>query len=55
MKRTLSVVASCALLVAMTATPSAAQPLDDPIPTSIKPGGIPLRLEPVTAGLTAPN
>jgi glucose/arabinose dehydrogenase len=55
MKRTLSVVATCALLVAITATPSAAQPLDDPIPSSIKPGGIPLRLEPVTAGLTAPN
>jgi glucose/arabinose dehydrogenase len=55
MKRTLCIVASCVLLVAIPATPSAAQPLDDPIPTSIKTGGLPISLELVTDGLTAPN
>jgi glucose/arabinose dehydrogenase len=55
MKRTPSIVAFCVLLLVIAATPVAAQPLDDPIPASIKAGGVPIRLELVTAGLTAPN
>jgi glucose/arabinose dehydrogenase len=55
MKRLLSVVASCALLLATPVSPVGAQALDDPIPRPIRKGGIQVRLETVATGFTAPN
>jgi glucose/arabinose dehydrogenase len=53
MKRFLPVI-TLALVVATPVTPAAGQ-LDDPIPSPIRQGGVRIRLEPVAAGLTAPN
>ena len=55
MKRLLAAVASCALVVSAAGSPVAAQPVDDPIPSPIREGGVQVRLEPVATGLTAPN
>jgi glucose/arabinose dehydrogenase len=57
MKNKLLNLSTTYLLVAM-AAPVLAQthvPLADPIPQPIRPGGAPVRLEPVAEGLTAPN
>jgi glucose/arabinose dehydrogenase len=55
MKRFLSVVALCALVLMTPGSSVVAQPLDNPIPRPIRKGGVPVRLEPVATGLTAPN
>ncbi|HWL66093.1 MAG TPA: PQQ-dependent sugar dehydrogenase [Actinomycetota bacterium] len=55
MKRLLAVVAACVLVLSTAGSLVAAQPLDDPIPSPIREGGVQVRLEPVATGLTAPN
>jgi len=55
MKRLLAAVASCALVLSTAVSVVAAQPLEDPIPSPIREGGVQVRLEPVATGLTAPN
>jgi glucose/arabinose dehydrogenase len=55
MRRFWSAVALCALALAAVVAPAAAQALDDPIPQPIRKGGVPVRLETVADGLTAPN
>ena len=55
MKRLLAAVASWVLVFVSSASPVAAQPLEDPIPEPIRTGGVQVRLEPVATGFTAPN
>ena len=55
MKRLLAAVAACVLVLSTAGSLVAAQPLDDPIPSPIREGGVQVRLEPVATGLTAPN